>query len=185
MTITELVNQVVQDVPEAPLLTIREMLSRMARELCTEADAWVQEGEPVVVAANTIYPQVVASRGEPLRIVSLALEGRERVQGDGFRQPAPTVIEFDRTPEASMLYGRLACRPTHGDMPPEEVVSRWGEVIADGARWRLLLLPQPWRNAELASYYQQRFLAGVADARQHSRLGHARGGARVKARRFI
>jgi len=185
MTLNELVNQVVQDVPEAPLLTIRETLARMARELCTEADAWVQRGEPVVVAANTDYPQVVASQGEPLRIVSLTLHGRERMQGDGFRQPAPTVIEFDRRPEGSLLYGQLACRPAPGDMPPEEVVSRWGEVIADGARWRLLLLPQPWRNAELASYYQQRFLAGVADARQHARLGHARGGARVKARRFI
>lgn len=185
MTLNELVNQVVPDVPEAPLLIIRETLARMARELCTEADAWVQRGEPVVVAANTDYPQVVASQGEPLRIVSLTLHGRERVQGDGFQQPAPTVIEFDRRPETSLLYGQLACRPAPGDMPPEVVVSRWGEVIADGARWRLLLLPQPWRNAELASYYQQRFLAGVANARQHSRLGHARGGARVKMRRFI
>lgn len=88
MTGAELVNQVLQDVPEAPLLTIREMLARMGRELCTEADAWVQDGEPVVVAADTDYPQVVASRGEPLRIVSLTLHGRERVQGDGFRQSA-------------------------------------------------------------------------------------------------
>ncbi|WP_280568259.1 hypothetical protein [Chromohalobacter sp. 296-RDG] len=185
MTLSDLTNQVVQDIPEAPLLSIREMLARMARELCTEADAWVQSGEPVVVAANTDYPQVVASQGEPLRIVSLTLDGRERVQGDGFLQPAPSVIEFDRKPTESLLYGRLACRPIYGDMPPDEVVSRWGEVIANGARWRLLLLPQPWRDPELATYYQKRFLAGAADARQHSRLGHARGGARVKARRFI
>lgn len=181
----DLVTKVVQDVPEAPLLTIRETLARMARELCTEADAWVQSGEPVVVAANTDYPQVVASQGEPLRIITLILNGRERVQGDGFWQPAPTLIEFDRQPGDSLLYGRIACRPAPGDMPPPEVVSRWGEVIADGARWRLLLLPQPWHNPELAAYYQQRFLAGITDARQLSRLGHARGGARVKARRFI
>lgn len=185
MTVSDLANQVLQDVPEAPLLTIRETLARMARELCTEADVWVQRDEPVVVAANTDYPQVAASQGEPLRIVSLTLSGRERVQGNGFRQPAPTVVEFDRRPETSLIYGQLACRPLPGEMPPYEVVSRWGEVIADGARWRLLLLPQPWRDPELATYYQQRFLAGVADARQHSRLGHARGGARVKMRRLI
>lgn len=185
MTLKELVNQVVQDIPEAPLLTIRDTLARMARELCTDADAWVQRGEIVVAAANTDYPQVVASQGEPLRIISLTLDGQERVQGEGFTQPAPTVIEFDRKPDASMVYGQLACRPSPGEMPPDEVVSRWADVIADGARWRLLLLPQPWRNPELATYYQQRFLSGVTDAKQHSRLGHARGGARVKMRRFL
>jgi hypothetical protein len=181
----QLIQQVVQDVPEAPLLTIREMLNRMARELCTEADAWVQRNQPVVVAANTSYPQIMASQGEPLRIISLVIDGRECVQGEGFRQLTPTEVSFDRQPSESLLYGALACRPEIGDSVPDEVLNRWGDVIADGARWRILLLPQPWRDAELASYYQQRYLAGVADARQHSRLGHARGGARVNMRRFI
>ncbi|MES3674437.1 hypothetical protein QC589_00620 [Halomonas elongata] len=185
MTLDDLVHQVVQDVPEAPLMTIRDAITRMARELCTEADVWVQEGEPVVVAANTANPQIVASSGEPLRIVSLKIDGRECVQGQGFDQPTPTSIELYQRPKASMLYGRLACRPAMGDMPPAEVVDRWDMAIANGARWRLLMLPQPWRNPELANYYHQQYLADVAMARQNSRLGHARGGARVKARRFI
>jgi len=181
----QLIQQVVQDVPEAPLLTIREMLNRMARELCTEADAWVQRNQPVVVAANTSYPQIMASQGEPLRIISLVINGRECIQGDGFHQITPTEVAFDRRPSEPLLYGALACRPEMGQAAPDEVLARWGEVIADGTRWRLLLLPQPWRDTELASYYQQRYLAGIADAKQHSRLGHARGGARVAMRRFI
>jgi len=180
-----LIQQVAQDVPEAPLLTIRETLHRMARELCTEADAWVQRGQPVVVAANTSYPQITASQGEPLRIISLNIGGQDRIQGEGFRQLSPTVIEFDKRPSESLIYGVLACRPEMGEQAPDELLSRWGDVIADGTRWRLLLLPQPWRDPELATYYQQRYLAGITDAKQHSRLGHARGGARVAMRRFI
>lgn len=185
MTLDDLVDDVALEVPDAPLATIRDMLRWAARELCTEADVWVVTDEPVVVAADTDYPQVMASQGEPLRIVSLMLGGCEVVQGSAFDQPTPTTIVFHRKPETSLIYGRLACRPYRGDMPPSEVMNRWAEAITDGARWRLLLLPQPWRNPDLATYYQQRFLAAIADARQHSRLGHARGGARVKARPYI
>ena len=39
MTLDELVNQVILDVPEAPIMTIRDQIKRMARELCQEADA--------------------------------------------------------------------------------------------------------------------------------------------------
>ncbi|MBW5800678.1 hypothetical protein [Halomonas elongata] len=185
MTLDDLVHQVAQDVPEAPLMTVRDTITRMARELCTEADVWVQEGEPVVVAANTDNPEIVASSGEPLRLISLQIDGRERVQGHSFYQPTPTTIELYQRPKASMLYGRLACRPAMGDIPPDEVMERWGMAIANGARWRLLMLPQPWRDFERANYYHQQYLTDVATARQNSRLGHARGGARVKARRFI
>ncbi|MDT8895639.1 hypothetical protein RSO41_13355 [Halomonas sp. I1] len=185
MTLEELVQQVLMDVPDAPMMTVRDAVRRMARELCTEADVWVQEGEPVVVAANTANPQVTASSGQPFRIVSLTLNGRECIQGQGFDQPTPTTIEFYERPEASLVYGRLACRPAVGDMPPTEVVDRWDMAIANGARWRLLMLPQQWRNPELANYYRRQYLADVATAKQTSRLGHARGGARIKARRFI
>jgi len=166
-------------------MTIRESLSRMAREMCTEADIWVEQG-PVVVAANTDYPQVAGMDGEPLRIRWLLLGGRRvRQSNSTFVQHTPETITFSRKPEESLLEGALACRPSPGDMPPDEVVSRWGEVIADGARWRLLMMPQKWQNAELASYYNRQYRLGVASARQLSALGHAHGGSRVKPRRFI
>ncbi len=99
-------------------MTIRDAITRMARELCTEADVWVQEGEPVVVAANTANPQIVASSGEPLRIVSLKIDGRECVQGQGFDQPTPTSIELYQRPKARCSTDawragppRATCRP--------------------------------------------------------------------------
>lgn len=185
MTQDDIVNQVVQDVPEAPLMTIREAVTRMARELCTDADVWVQSDEPVVFGANTDSPAVQAAQGEPIRIVSLSIGGRDRLQGDGFFQPTPGTIDLDERHATSTISGQLACRPKKGEMPPPGVVSRWADVIADGARWRLLMLPQPWRDLEAAAYYQQRYLQGTSDAKQASRLGHARGGAKVKARRFV
>ncbi|GEK46553.1 hypothetical protein HPA02_08360 [Bisbaumannia pacifica] len=185
MTLDELMADVALEVPDAPRASIRDMIRWAARELCTEADAWVTEEGPVIYGADSDYPAIVAPAGEPLRIVSLTLGGREVGQGDQFEQRSPTDIHFYRQPGESVVNGRLACRPRPGEMPPDAVTSRWASAIGDGARWRLLLLPQPWRNPELASYYQQRFLAGIADARQHSRLGHARGGARVMMRRFI
>lgn len=185
MTLDDLVADVALEVPDAPRASIRDMIAWAARELCTEADAWVTDEEPIIYGADTDFPMIVAPRGEPLRIVSLTLGGREVVQGSEFEQRGPGEVHFHRRLDTPVVHGRLACRPKVGEMPPDEVTGRWSSAIADGARWRLLLLPQPWRNPELAAYYQQRFLAGITDARQHSRLGHARGGARVKARRFI
>ncbi|SDI27929.1 hypothetical protein SAMN04487867_10466 [Vreelandella titanicae] len=185
MSSDDLVQDVITIVPEAPFMTIREALQWSARKFCTEADAWVTDEQPIIYGADSDYPMIVAPQGEPLRIVSLTLNGREVTQGEGFEQSSPTAIHFSQKPKESAVSGRLACRPKRGDMPPAEVTDRWSEPIADGATWRLLMMPQPWKNPELAIYYERRFLAGITDARQHSRLGHARGGARVKARRFI
>lgn len=181
----DLIDSVALEVPDAPRATIRDMLSWASREFCTEADAWVTEEGPVIYGADSDYPMIVAPAGEAIRIVSLTLNGRTVTQGEGFQQSSPTEVVFSQTPSQPVVNGRLACRPKPGDLPANEVLSRWGEPIADGARWRLLLLPQAWQNPELSSYYQRRFLAGITDARQQSRLGHARGGARVKMRRFV
>ncbi|SNY95569.1 hypothetical protein [Halomonas sp. hl-4] len=181
----DLIDNVALDVPDAPRATIRSALARASREFCTEADAWVTEEGPVIYGAATDYPLMVAPAGEALRIVSLTMDGQTVTQGERFEQVSPTEIVFHRTPSENVISGRLACRPKRGDMPPNEVLSRWGEPIGDGARWRLLLMPQVWRDPELATYYERRFLAGITDAKQQSRLGYARGGARVNMRRFI
>ncbi|MCE3025730.1 hypothetical protein [Salinicola sp. DM10] len=185
MNLVEMTQMVSVDVPTAPLMTVRDALAWAARAFCTDADAWVVEGQPVVVAANTDYPEVLSDEGEPLRILSLALEGGERRQGEGFSQVSATSIHFDRRPSESVLYGSLACRPTVGEMPPAVVCDRWGEAFCDGARYRLLVMPQPWRDPDMARHYRDNFERAKASARQLSSLGHGIGGACVKMRRFI
>lgn len=185
MRLNELVQEVQQEVPDAPLLTIRSMLAWAARDLCTEADVWVQRNQPAVVAANTDYPEVSASEGEPLRVLALTINGKRVHQGTAFEQTSPTSIQFSQRPTQSLIYGDVACRPRHGDMPPQDVLDRWGHAIADGARWRLLLMPQPWRSPEMATYYNAQYRSAISEAKQLARLGHGQGGAQVKQRRFI
>lgn len=183
MTLDDVISQVVVDVPEAPRMTISDQVKRAARELCTDADAWVQTGY-AVVGATTDYPQVIANEGEPLRVISLT-DGDRPVKASQYRQTSPKTIEFFRVPENDLLTGEVACRPAPGDEPPAELLERWGEQIADGARWRLLLMPQPWRDPQLAAYYEQSFRSAKTDAKRLSRLGHNQARNRVRARAFL
>ena len=183
MKLDDLTRQVLQEVPEAPLMTIKDQIRRMAREFCTEADAWVETGY-VVAGATGQYPQIVSGQGQPLRVIEL-FDGEERISGGSFRQSTSTTIEFDRTPENDMLKGRVACRPGLDDDPPDEVLERWAEPIGDGAKWRLLMMPQPWQNGELSSFYQRSYNAGINEAKRLSRLGHNNGRNRVRARPFL
>lgn len=185
MTLDDMADDVALEVPGAPLASIRDMLLWAARELCTEADAWVSDEQPIIYGADSDHPVVVPPAGEPLRIVYLVLEGKKCTQGHAYQQHSPSDIEFHRKPSSSTVSGRIACRPSPGKAPPSEVLGRWSTAICNGARWRLLLLPQAWANPELAEYYHRRFMAGITDARQASRLGHGLGGNRVKARPFI
>ena len=185
MIFDDLVTQVAIDVPDAPLMTVREQLKRMARELCQEADAWSVEGI-VVVAARSGYPQMLTpENGEVLRINNLKDGDRTLRAKIDFEQPRPNEITFIRKPQHDTLTGRIACRPVMGADLPDSLLHDYADAIADGARWRLLLMPQAWRNPEMATYYQSQYRSGIADARRVANLGHARGGARVKARQFI
>jgi len=100
MTIDDLVNQVAIDVPDAPLMTVREQIKRMARELCQEADAWVIEGI-VVVAAKSGYAQVLTpENGEVLRISALKDTDRYLKANFDFEQKRPTRSPCCATPKA-------------------------------------------------------------------------------------
>jgi len=183
MTLDELVEQVALDIPGVPRLSIADQIKRAARELCTDADAWVRNGY-AVAGATTDYPQIITNDSEPLRILELK-DGNRLIPSGQYRQTSATTIEFSRTPDNDLLMGKVACRPPPGDEPPAELLSRWGEQIADGARWRLLLMPQPWRDPQLAAYYEQSFRAAKTDAKRLSRLGHNQARNRVRPRHFL
>ena len=185
MTLDDMLNQVILDVPEAPIMTVREQIKRMARELCQEADAWVIEGI-VVVAAKSGYAQVLTpENGEVLRISALKDTDRDLKANFDFEQKRPNQITMLRDTKSDTLTGRLACRPAVGADLPEALLNDHADTICNGARWRLLLMPQPWRDPEMATYYQTQYRSGTTDAKRLASFGHARGGIRVKARQFI
>ena len=184
MTQDELIDQIQLDVPDVPRATVADQIKRMARELCDQADAWLYTGI-VVAGAKSGYPQLSPGEGEPLRIVSLNDNGYAMKPGYDFVQPTPTTVKILRDTTRDTLNGKLSMRPRLDEDVPSTLLTQWRDTIACGVLWRLFLMPQPWRNPELASYHQRQFTAGVTDAKSKASYGHARGGARVKMRRFI
>lgn len=186
MDIEDLVDTVMLDVPDCPLMTIRQAILWAARDFCTQADAWVEKDKHVVAMINPLEGQVISpSYGEPLRLVKLKIDERDTIQGSWWHQPTPETVTFSREIEDHILIGDLAMRPHRGKMPIEEVVTRWGEAFENGARYRLLIMPQAWRDPDMAQHYRSLFNNAVSEAKSAARLGHARGHNRVKPRRFI
>lgn len=187
MTIKQLVESLIIEVPGCPLPTIRDMLRWAQRELCSEGNVWIVNDGPAVVAANTSYAEVEAPQGaEALRVMRLFQDGRELKPGLEFRQAGTGIVEFlGSPPKASVLTGSVSCRPAYGEDMPGALVSRWAETIMDGARYRLLNLPQPWRDTERAEFHRRLFLDAQSNARQLAVDGMQHGSIRMNVRRFV
>lgn len=54
-----------------------------------------------------------------------------------------------------------------------------------GAVANLLMLPQAWRNPDVAMHYERLFRSGINDVKRNATLGYSSGRSRVRARRFI
>lgn len=186
MTLNEMADTLIIEVPGCPLSTIRDMLRWAQRELCTEGNAWIVSDGPVVIGANTPFAEVdVPSGAETLRIVRLLQDGRELKPGLDYRQTGSNGVEFLRSvPKSVTLLGSIACRPAYGKDMPAELMSRWAEALLDGARSRLLRLPQPWRDVQLAEHSRLKFLDHQAHARALAADGNQSGSVRMQVRRF-
>lgn len=184
MTIDDLVGDVIQSVPEAPMLSIRDALRWAQRELCKDGNAWVVSDGPVVVAANTPYAEIEAPPGaRPVRVLSLSRGDHPLEPGADYTQASPSSVELKIKPKQSTLSGRLAVRPDK-DMP-EALLAEHSETLCHGAKYRLLTLPQPWRDPDMAEFHHRHWRAGINDAYRLSMYGHHVGGAKAKLRRFI
>lgn len=187
MNINDLVDSLLVEVPGCPSATVRDQLRWAQRELCSEGSAWLSRESPVVAGADTDLAEVEAPpRAEALRIVSLH-DGRNTLRpGRDYEQTGSNEVLFLRgRPSSAELSGVLACRPAYGQDMPAELIARWAEALMDGARYRILLLPQPWRDPALAEYYRNRFLDAQCNARQLASAGYQSGSVRMGARRLI
>lgn len=185
-TTAELAEELTIELPSCPLATIRDMIRWAQRELCAQGNAWISRGEPVVAAADTAYAELEIPVGaEAIRIISLTNNGSTLRPGLDYIQTGPNSIEFRTKPSTSMLYGELACKPKFGLDMPEEIITRWSEALMDGARSRLFMLPQSWREPTLAEFHRRRFLDAQVDCLSISRSGYQSGGAKMIFPRFI
>jgi len=186
MTLDDIIRRVALDVPDAPRLTIKDMLLWSMADLCDQGNAWIHTDGPIVVAADTDYAELEApTDAEPVRVVEVLVDERPLRPGIHYRQTGPASIELSFKPKVSSLYGRLAVKPVPGKSMPAELISLHHNTLRYGALHKLFMLPQSWKNPEQAIYYRRLWEGGITQAKQLAAYGHQVGGARVRPRRFL
>lgn len=187
MTINDLVDLLQPEFPGCPRSTLRDYLRVAQRKFCAEGNAWIVDDGPAVVGANTRFAEVNAPDGaEVVRIFTLRdAEGRDLVEGFDYTQDAEGRVAFARTPAGNTVPGKVVCKPAVGRDMPDALLSRWEEALKDGARGKLLMLPQPWRDPNLAAHHLALFATAQADARQQARVGFQAGSVRMHVPPFI
>lgn len=186
MTINDLIDSLVVDVPGCPRATLRDMLRWSQRALCTEGTAWVYSDGPVVVGALTDVPEIEVPPGaEVLRIFTLKDAGSELIPGTDYWQPTAITVAFRRAPSADELEGSLVCRPVAGRDMPVDLLSRWDQALIHGAKSRLFAMPQLWRDLSLSEYHNHHFLAAQGEAKHLASAGHQQGSLRMQVPRFV
>ncbi|WP_311064102.1 hypothetical protein [Halomonas sp. DWK9] len=175
----DLLQTVVQDVPESPLMSVRDAIRWAEFRLCQDGNAWIVDA-PVTQEGAIMAPDGTHC----VRVVTLLRSGRAMTPGVDFEQLSPESVSIHRVSAGDTFTARVAVKPTSDGSLPDDLRHQHFETLRHGATQRLLLLPQPWRNVEQAAYHETLFKAGINDAYRLSVYGQQQG-ARVQARRFL
>lgn len=175
----DLLQTVVQDVPEAPLITVRDAIKWAEFRLCQDGNAWIVDA-PVTQEGAIMAPEGTHS----VRVLKLFRDGGLMIPGVDYEQLSLESVSIHRVRVGETFLARLAVKPTSDGSLPDELRHQHFETLRHGATHRLLLLPQPWRSVEQAAYHETYFKAGINDAYRLSVYGQQQG-ARVQPRRFI
>lgn len=186
MIFDEIANRVSIEVPDAPSMTVKDVILWAMADLCEQGNAWVHEDGPVVVAADTGHAELEApENAEPVRVMQVIVDGRPLRAGEDYWQTGPGSIQMLLPISKSALTGRLAVKPEIGGQTPDSLTRAHADTIRYGALHKLFMLPQQWRDPEMAEYNRRMWEAGITQAKQRSAYGYQAGGARVRPRRFI
>ena len=105
----------------------------------------------------------------------------------GFLQKDFDTVTFSPVPDQAYLNAitmRVALVPLRDSSGCENFLyEQWGEIIACGAKARLMLNPgKPYTNPDAAAMNQARYVTGVNDARQRAARGNVRSTLTVQMR---
>jgi hypothetical protein len=186
MDINDLVQALEPEFPACMAATLLDNLRWSQRELCEDGNAWVVNDGPVVFGADTPFATVEPPLdAEAVRLISLTRKGRKLRAGADYTQSGDNLVTFNIPIDTPEIEGQLSCKPEIGKDLPDELLSRWFEALLDGARARLMVLPQPWRDLQMAQYYQLKFAHHKAQARERAMTGHQAGSVRMRVPRFF
>ena len=182
MTLDELVTRVSRDVPEAPLLLVKESLQRAQRQLSEDGNVWTEHQSLAVTDGDPPFAEIIAQTAdsEPVRVMRLSVDDSPIE----FSQTEPGRLEFKRLPQSGPEI-LLAIRPTTGANLPSDLLTYWQDGLRHGALSELFMLPQSWQNPALHEYHQARFRDSLARARMIARGGYQSRGSRVRPRSFL
>ncbi|NVZ22640.1 hypothetical protein HX794_23630 [Pseudomonas costantinii] len=180
MNVTQLVDQILPDVPGAVIASIRDGVAWALRELCTEAPVWkvsvdLVEGEQSLVVGPGL---------EAIRLQGLFQGGRPAFCH--VFQPTPVTAIVTHAPPG--LTGDVVVRPTFGSteaVPPEWLLDRHCEALTLGALSWLRKMPnKPWSDMQRAMLDQVGFYALCTNARSEALAGNQYGSTRMRVPRF-
>lgn len=211
MLISNFLPYVLPDVPGCPTAVAKAAVRLAAKEFLTDTGAWNEIQDPVTVVANAQEYDLEAPSGArcidlkdiytscgrltPKTIDQLSIVMPDWATAEG-NIPAYYTRAFDFTtyrvfPKPTAPNG-MVMRPhavytllDTATAIPDEIVERYAEVIASGAKARLMTMPKvAWQDLQLAGYHKGVFEEGKSVARITAAHNKTSGAARAKPRRF-
>lgn len=205
MQVSDLFSFVLPEVIGCPDPTLRLAIVMSAFEFCDKTGAWNELQDPVVLQVGEADVEIDKPAGAvmlrvtsawlngrlmqptPLRMINqLGVAGSEphfynaAVERGSIRLfPAPGVEGLELTIKACYAPSMTATTL------PDFLLQRYAQVIAAGAKSRLMLMQSAqWANPSMAAYYESAFQAGINEARSEVMLDQVSGNARITPRRF-
>jgi hypothetical protein len=212
MQISDLLPRVLPDVPGCPSAVARDAILKAADQFFTDSAIWDEVQDPIeVVDGQADYDleapsgarcinvkTVYGNSGYELTGVDLmqlanampdwqtAAASTPRLYTRAFGFDFIRVFPLPTNPVAETLrvHGVYTVKDTSTTLP-DEVMQRYADEIASGAKYRLMVQPRTtWQDLKLAQFHRDIFLSGIASARITAAHGKTTVAARVQPRRF-
>lgn len=211
ISLSDLLDRILPDTPGCPSAVARAALLRTAIDFLTKSHAWSEVQDPVDVTADEAEYFLEAPTGarciEILHVYTRAGElipatlaqiasiwpDWQVAQGSA---PSHYTRAHDYTSlrvypmptapngETLTVHAVYTLKDT-ADSIPDVIVNAWGDVLAHGAKARLMTMPGvTWKDLELARYHLTEYEGGRAEARIQAELDRTPAAPRVKPRRF-
>lgn len=187
--------------PGASTALLKQAYREAAFKFFMDTTAWRDEVDTITVGANNgIYTLTPAPTGaeffdvtrvwnDKTKLVKKTRSQMKERYDNGttpsaFRVGAANTVYIAPAPDTDIsadltIYGVLRMTRS-ADVLDDEAADRFDEPLLNGARWKLLLQPQPWRDASLAEYYRKLFQDSI-DIEQALAADDGQRGVRRKA----
>ncbi len=181
---------VLPEVNGCPLPTINRALCDAAREFCTATAAWWEQSDTLVPDGVTQrFEFDIPSGAELVRVLSATVNDdpmdvlpSEELPADWqttvVTEPCDSLIHISLTEyllipvPTGRIDVKLAFKPTLlGSGVGDDVFNKYAEVVACGAKAKLMAMPAAWANPVVGQMHRQMFDKGIhSAANEGSRL---------------